>query len=42
MPVLKTKLNNKVKIASEKLKTNKINCNSPEANGYSPVHNKAW
>ena len=42
MSVLKNKLNNKVKIASEKLKTNKITCNSPETNGYSPVHNKAW
>ena len=28
--VLKTKLNNKVKIESEKLKKNKITCNSPE------------
>ena len=25
-----------------KLKINKITCNSPEKNGYSPVHNKAW
>ena len=24
------------------LKLNKLTCNSPEKNGYSPVHNKAW
>ena len=30
MSVLKTNLNNKVKIASKKLKLNKITCNSPE------------
>ena len=32
LSVLKTKLNKKIK----------INCNSPEKNGYLPVHNKAW
>ena len=30
MSVLKTNLNNKVEIASKKLKLNKINCISPE------------
>ena len=32
----------KSKWCQMKLKINNINCNSPEKNGYSPVHNKAW
>ena len=41
-PFEKTKLNNKVKIASDKTENKQSTGNSPEKNGFSPVHNKAW